>query len=252
MSRSIWMRCEGSSSIRLLACDPWRVVESQTVTSTRKLVDSDVEQALLEDLLERAKPPLPSEAAFRRLHFLLSTPFRYPPLRHGSRFATYRERGVWYGSLALPTAFAEVAYYRLLFLEGTAAELGAVTVELSAFQAAVRTGRGVDLTAPPFAGHEARISSKTSHADSQRLGQEMRVAGVEAFLYKSARDPARGVNAGLFVPAFSRRRPTVPRSWVCTATRAGVEISRKDVFRKQQFAFPRAAFEVGGTVPAPA
>src|SRR5206468_1269503 len=36
------------------------------------------------------------------------------------------ERGIWYGSLALPTASAEVAYYRLIFLDASAAELGTV------------------------------------------------------------------------------------------------------------------------------
>jgi len=230
------------------------------VISTRKLVDFDAEQELLERLLERTKPPLPPEPAFRRLHFLLSTPFRYPPLPRGSRFGTRLERGIWYGSAALPTALAEVAYYRLVFLAGTVAELGTVTVELSAFRAAVRTRRGVDLTLPPFAAHRARISSKTAYAVSQPLGRALREAQVEAFLYVSARDPELcknvgknvGKSVGLFAPAFARRRPTVPSSWVCTATRDRVELSKKDVFRKQRHAFERGDFEVGGVLPTPA
>jgi len=251
MSQSIWTRCAGSSRQRPFGCTPWRVVESQTVTSTRKLVDSDAEQELLEQLLERAKPPLPPEPALRGLHFLLATPFRYPPLRHGSRFGTRLEPGIWYGALALPAAFAEVAYYRLLFLAGTTAALGTITVELSAFQAAVQASHGIDLTKPPFASYEARISSKTSYADSQPLGRSMRDAGVDAFLYVSARDPDRRVNVGLFAPVFARRRPTTPRGWVCTATRERVELSRKDVFRKQRLVFERHTFEVDGVLPAP-
>ena len=252
MSRSIWTQCAGSSRTGALVLDAWRVVESQSVISTRKLVDSDAEQEVLEQLLEHAKPPLPREPAFRRLHFLLSTPFRYPPLPRGSRFGTRLERGIWYGSAALSTALAEVAYYRLVFLAGTAAELGTVAVELSAFRAAVHTRRGVDLTLPPFAAHRARISSKTTYAASQPLGRAMREAQVEAFLYVSARDPERRKNVGLFAPAFARRRPTVPSSWVCMATRDRVEISKKDVFRKQRHAFERSAFEVGGVLPTPA
>ena len=252
MSQSIWTRCAGSSEVGRLALDAWRVVESQVALSTRKLVDSDAEQELLEELLERVKPPVPRERSFRHLHFLLYTPFRHPPLRQGSRFGTRAERGIWYGSRALPTALAEVAYYRLLFLEGTAAALGTVTVELSAFQAKIRTTHGVDLTVPPFAAHRARIASRTSYAVSQQLGHEMRAAGVEAFLFTSARDLNHGQNVGLFAPAFARRTPTIPHGWTCTATSARVEFSRKDVFRRERHVFERSAFLVAGSLPAPA
>ncbi len=252
MSQSIWTLCGGSSRTTPLALDGWRVVESQFITSTRKLVDSDAEQELLERLLEAVKPPVPADPGLARLHFLLYTPFRHPPLSRGSRFGTRSERGVWYGSLELPTAFAEVAYYRLVFLEGTTARLGTVTVELSAFRAGIRTDRGVDLTAPPFAEHEPRISSKLSYATSQRLGRDMRDGGVEAFIYVSARDRQRRKNIGLFGPAFARRAPSNLSTWVCTATRARVEVSKKDVFRRQHYTFDRAAFEVGGSLPTPA
>jgi hypothetical protein len=252
MSPSIWTQCAGSSRFRRLALDPWRIVESQFITSTRKLVDSDAEQEILEALLDRVKPPLPSDPDLARLHFLLSTSFRHPPLRRGSRFGTRVERGIWYGSLALETALAEVAYYRLVFLDGSKADLGTVTVELSAFRAAVRSSRAVDLTAAPFAAHEAAISSPSSYADSQTLGREMREAGAELAVYVSARDRDRGKNVALFTPAFARRNPSPLSAWSCTATRKRVEFAKKDVFRKQRFAFDRSEFEVGGKLPTPA
>src|SRR5512134_2866536 len=117
MSRTIWTRCGGRANLRRLAGTAWRVVEGQHVVSTRKLVDSAAEHEILESLIEEVKPPLPDEPEFRGLHYLLVTPFRYPPLRHGSRFATRTERSLWYGSTRPRTAFAETAYYRLLFLE---------------------------------------------------------------------------------------------------------------------------------------
>ena len=252
MSPSIWTECAGSSKLAALALNPWRVVESQFITSTRKLVDSDEEQELLERMLDAVKPPLPGDRAFAHLHFLLYTPFRYPPLPRGSRFGTRAERGIWYGSLTLSAAFAEVAYYRLVFLEGTAAGLGTVTVELSAFQAAVRTPRGVDLTGPPFDVHVGRISSKTSYAAAQRLGRDMRDSGAEVALYTSARDRDGGKNVALFAPAFARRNPSALSTWVCTATRQRIEMSKKDVFRKQRMAFDRHEFEIGGVLPTPA
>ena len=95
MSSSIWTRCAGDSEIQPLRLEPWRVVEGQHQISTRKLVASDAEQALLEALIETVKPGQLSPA---RLHYLLATPFRYPPLRHGSRFGRRFEPGLWYGA----------------------------------------------------------------------------------------------------------------------------------------------------------
>jgi hypothetical protein len=225
-------------------------VESQHLFATRKLVDSDEEQALLEELIEEVKPPAGAPAG---LHYLLFTPFRYPPLRHGSRFGTRAERGIWYGSRTRATALAEKAYYLLLFLEGTAAELTPFEADVSIFQAAYETRRGVDLTRGPFEPYGALISSPSDYTASQTLGREMRADGVEAFLYASARDPEHGTNVGLFVrAAIASRRPSVPESWRCLVTRKGVEVTKEDVFRSASFAFPRRGFEVDGRLPAPA
>ena len=147
MSSSIWTRCAGDSELRPLLLAPWRAVESQHQLSTRKLVDSRDEQELLETLIDRVKPPAVETATSQ--HYLLTTPFRYPPLRHGSRFGGRHERGIWYGSETRQTVFAEVAYYRMVFLAGTAAELGTITTQLSAFRVNARSARGVDLVAGP-------------------------------------------------------------------------------------------------------
>jgi hypothetical protein len=210
MSQSIWTQCAGPSELRRIALTPYRVVESQYVNSTRKLVDSDDEQAVLEALIERAKPPIPTGPRFRGLHYLLYTSFRHPPLRYGSRFGIKAERGIWYGALEMRTALAEVAYYRLVFLEGTAAQIEPITVELSSFRASVATSRGIDLTRAPFSAHERVISSKTSYQAAQALGADMRAAGVDAFVYRSARDRENGKCLGLFEPCFSKKKPTVP------------------------------------------
>ena len=83
MSSAIWTRCAGSSRVRALSARPWRVVEAQHLTSTRKLVDSAEEQALLEAMIDRAKPPALCGPEFEGLHMLLTPSFRYPALRHG-------------------------------------------------------------------------------------------------------------------------------------------------------------------------
>ena len=213
-------------------------------------MDSDEEQALLEELIEDVKPPAEAAAG---LHYLLFTPFRYPPLRHGSRFGTRAENGIWYGSRARATAFVEKAYYLLLFLEGTAAELTPLETDVSIFQAAYETRKGVDLTRGAFARDTELISSPSDYAAPQMLGREMRADGVEAFLYTSARDPEHGANVGLFVrEALSSRKPSVPESWRCVVTHEGVEVTKEDVFRSASFVFKRRLFEVDGRLPAPA
>lgn len=229
------------------------MVEAQHLVSTRRLVDSAEEQALLEGLLDGSKPPLPVEPELVGLHFLLTTSFRYPPLRHGSRFSGRTERSLWYGSKELRTACAEVAYYRLVFLEGSSADLGTLDVELSAFQVRVRTRRGINLTAAPFAEYAESISSPTRYDDSQALGAAMRSAGVEAFRYRSARDPDGGQNLAVVSPvAFAEKRPDTPHSWLCTATRERVEFQRKDYFDRRTWTFDRSTFLVGGRLPQPA
>jgi hypothetical protein len=252
MSSDIWTRCAGASELRPLRLDPWRVVEAQHLVSTRKLVDSDAEQALIEDLIETVKPPMPPGPA-GRLHYLLFTPFRYPPLPHGSRFGTTTEPGIWYGAESVKGALAESAYYRLVFLEGTTADLGVLEAELTAYRVRLRTERGIDLASPPFDAFADRISSKTRYDASQGLGRAMREDGVEAFRYTSARDPDGGANVGAFVPAvFGRSKPRDLETWHSMAGRDGVEFRKRDYFRRVVLRFDRAVFLVRGKLPAPA
>lgn len=277
MSPSIWTRCaatseppesdpvqtdRGSALLAPWRGGAWRVVEAQHLVGTRALVDDAEEQSLLESLIDDAKPPRPVGAAVERLHYLLYTPFRYPPLRHGSRFGTRAERGIWYGSETLPTAFAEVAYYRLVFLDGTAADLTPLVAELTAFRVALQSERAVDLTADPFGAWETLISAPDRYDAAQELGRDMRAAGVALFRYRSARDrnpdeDARttggGVNIGVFeAAAIQSRRPTGLQAWLCVASREGVELSRKGYFDRGRFDFPRSGFLVDGRLPAPA
>jgi hypothetical protein len=232
----------------------WRVVESQQRISTRQLVDSDAEHELLEELIEASKPAVPESPEFAGLHFLLQSPFRYPPLPHGSRFGGRHERSLWYGSEELETALAELAYYRLLFFEGTTAALLPNRVPMSAFQAVVRSTSAVDLTRAPFDAHRELISSKTAHAETQRLGSEMRAAGVELVRYASARDAKQRPNVALFTPAaFAVKRPRAPQTWHCTVTASrAVSWMREGVSGLVKHEFARESFLVDGSFPAPA
>lgn len=250
MSSSIWTRCAGASELRTLRLQPWRAVEAQHHVSTRKLVDSVEEQELLEELIDAAKPPDPTGG---RMHYLLATPFRYPPLAHGSRFGSRFESGIWYGAESRETAFAEVAYYRLLFLEGTRADLGMVVTQLTVFRVHARSPRGIDLTAKPFDRFHGAITSPARYTETQALGAAMRAAGVELFRYPSARDPAHGTGVGVFTPtAFGRAVPRELQTWHCTATRQLVDFAKRDYFGRGVYAYARELFLVDGALPAPA
>lgn len=218
--------------------------------STRKLATTPEEQAVLEDLIDSVKPPPP--AGIEGLHFLLTTPFRYPPFRHGSRFATRAEPALWYGSTEIRTVLAEVAYYRFVFLEGSRAQIE-LKVDLSVFRVQIRTRMGIDLTVSPFAAHESDVSAPDRYDVSQQLGRDMRQAGVQAFRYRSARDPMRGVNVGVFTPrVFAAPMPSGVQTWWCGASRRHVEFVRSDLVSAQALHFERQQFEVGGALPAPA
>ena len=252
MSSDIWTRCAGKSEIRALRLRARRVVEDQQTNSTRKLVDSDAEQAVLEGVLESSKHPLANERP--QLHWLLATPFRYPPLRHGSRFGRSHERSIWYGARTLKTVFAEKAFYELYFLAGTAAKLAPIAKNLTTFSVSVRTKRGIDLTRPPFARERKALASKSAYGATQALGSAMREAAVEAFVFTSARDPDGGDNVGLFTPlAFGETAPRDEERWSCSVAEEAVEFRRHSVIAKPRgsLRFERGVFEVDGKLPQP-
>ena len=199
-------------------------MESQSVNSTRRLVDSDAEQEALESSLEMAKPRVPTSPRFGpHLDYLLSTPFRHPPLKHGSRFGTRREPSLWYGSQEIRTALAESTYYCFLLLEGTTADLELPSTAFTVFRAAVLTPKGADLSQPPFASFTDQISHPDTYEHAQPLGSALREHGVEAFLFQSARSEPGALNVALFAPVFSNTRPRESATWVRSISGESVE-----------------------------
>lgn len=89
----IWAACAGAGRLDRVEGIACRVVESQEQIATAGLVGSLEKQHVLEDLIESTKPPLPANAA--HLHYLLATPFRYPPLVRGSCFGSPGGRGIF-------------------------------------------------------------------------------------------------------------------------------------------------------------
>jgi hypothetical protein len=248
----IWQRCNGPQQIRPVRGRLVRLVESQAQVATLQLVDTLAEQALLEQLLEASKPPLPDNS--EGLHYLLKTPFRYPPLRWGSRFGRVHEPSLFYGAVRIETAMAEAAYYRFLLWHGMASPppSGRILSEHNSFEARYQVQCGVQLQRPPFASHQAEICHPSDYSVSQALGNAMREAGVEAFEYRSARCLQGGLNVALYVPAaLADKRPRNLLSWLCETTGEYVAFKSAQVLDQPRL-FPLQSYLVGGHLPLPA
>lgn len=225
MSSPIWTPAALSSEARAFRGRGWRLVEAQHRVSTLKLVDTLEEQALLEDLLEETKPPLPPEC--RSLDYLLATPFRYGALYPtGSRFRRAgRTLGVFYAATEVETAVAEMAFYRLLFFaESPATPWPAEPGEYTAFAAALATDRALDLTIPPLSNDRAAWTHPTDYRATQDLADVARTADIALIRYESVRDPQRGANlAVLTCAAFAEPRPVERQTWRLRLSRSGVQ-----------------------------
>jgi hypothetical protein len=179
-----------------------------------RITDTLEEQAVLEELIEEVKPPVPPEC--RGLHYLLYTPFRYAPYPHGSRFRWARQRdGAFYASERVETAIAETAFYRLLFhLEAPGARLPERPTEHTAFRVPAASARLIDLTTPPLARDAAVWRHPVDYGPCQDLADAARAAGMHAIRYASVRDPGRRANVALLTPeAFAARAPQVTQTW---------------------------------------
>jgi RES domain len=239
MSSNTWTPAELPSELRPYERRVWRLVEAQHVVSTRKLVDSNVEQETLEDLIEATKPPIPSEC--QGLHYLLFSPFRYPPRPDGSRFRRGGAPGVLYAAEASPTASAEKAFYLLLFFaESPDTPWPVNPVEHTGFSVAIYSPRSLDLTRPPLAAAAPIWRHPVKYGPCQALAASAREADAEIIRYASARDPDGVCLAVLSCRAFAETEPRDFESWRIGVSPSGAYAIRE--FPDTRVQFDRAAF----------
>jgi hypothetical protein len=227
-----------------------RMVEGQEQIATNRLVHSLQEQAILEAMLEATKPPYRKEST--NLHYLLATPFRYPPLQWGSRFGKRTEPSLLYGSMHTHTLLCEVAYYRCVFWSGmTLAPTQKIASQHTAFGIQYQTNAGLALQNLPFNKYQVILTHPSDYSATQALGAKMRAIGIQAFEYISARDSPAGLNIALFSPnAITKPEPTFQENWLCEIDAESVRFYRTT--DKQLYTFPVGLFMVNGTTPSPA
>ncbi len=191
-----------------------RVVEGQSYISTRQLVHSESERELLEIMLDENKPPYPESEDVNQIHYLLKTPFRYPPLRYGSRFGSKDAMGIFYGSLDIETALCEMAHIRFRFLADSDAKLRPSIIRHTSFVVSLETKNGLNLTSGEWKKHRHEISNPESYDFAQKLGQRARDEQVDALLYYSARTKESAINAAVFsVEVFQQKRVKQMQHW---------------------------------------
>ncbi|MEE9320090.1 MAG: RES family NAD+ phosphorylase [Granulosicoccus sp.] len=222
---AIWQAIEKKVSPGLIGGTLHRLVESQEQVATARLVDGDLDkQALLEELLEPSKPP--RVKGTEHLDYLLATPWRYPPLKYGSRFGQRYETSLFYGGLSEQTTLAEGGFYRWVFLLDMDESPSKLRSQHTMYNAQYRTEKGLRLNSPPFVEFDSELTHKSRYQDSQALGSAMRTAGIEAFEYASARDPAGGSNVALIEPvALISTSAKKQRAWLCTTSQQEVLFS---------------------------
>ena len=205
MSSTTWTPLAVSSEARAWAAPAWRIVEAQHVASTMKIVDDAAEQDVLELLLETSKPPQPSSVS--RLDHLLATPFRYDPLRGGSRFRGATDPGVFYGAESVGTACAELGYWRWKFLTDSVDLERIEPVAHTAFRVKLAADV-VDLREPPFATDLSAWTHPTDCSATQAFTRVAREAHIGGIIYPSVRDPEPGWCVAVLEPAaFASPKP---------------------------------------------
>ncbi len=225
MSFTTWTPAAVSSEAFAWHGQVWRMVESQHIAATMKLVDSRDEQDLLESLLESGKPAQPDDTA--GLDYLLATPFRYDPRRGGSRFRAVIDPGVFYGAESVRTAGAELGYWRWKFLEDAVDLERIEPVAHTAFRVEVATPV-VDLQRPPFDTDAAIWQHPTDYAPTQQFARVAREARTGGILYRSVRDPMPSWCLALLTPTgFAEPKPHPDRQiWYLAVSSHEVTLRR--------------------------
>lgn len=247
----IWENCNGTAHICPVNGRVYRLVESQEQVATLGYVDTLDEQAILENLLETVKPANLPEA--EPYHYLLKTPFRYPPLKWGSRFGRQHESGIFYGGASVNVTLAESAYYRFVFWHSIDAEPpnAHIRSEHTLFSVRYRSNLGVQLQNPPFDQHQDSLRDVHSYTASQHLGSAMREAGVAVVEYLSARDTDKGVCVGIFTPkALAKKEPESRNKWLCELSDSEVIFKNLDLGELHRFSLED--FQSSGVLPTPA
>jgi len=246
----IWDSVVGEKFIQPMSGYGFRLVESQETIATMEIVSNLEKQSMLEEMLDiESKPPY--RVGTRHLHYLLSTPFRYPPLKHGSRFGGRFESSLFYGGTSELVTLCESAFYRFYFYNDMeyAPDHEFIQSQHTLFKFKYKSNAAVKLQNTPFNRYEGILSDPINYKPTQELGTAMRKANVKAFEYSSSRAQSGSINIALFdASSLVYRKPMDEKSCLCQVSKTEVVFSIERKITK----FDIGEFLVNGSLPVPA
>lgn len=227
--------------------DVVRIVETQEQAATLALVDDLEEQFLLEQMLDEVKPNYRDNTRHR--HYLISTPFRYPPLDYGSRFGDRAQPSYFYASESIAACMAEFAFYRFAFFDDSEPYDKAVVSEHMSFSVRATTGRASDLVEIDDAQLQCALRSPFDYALTQSLGRSLRQQDCVLIRFRSARSET-GVNVAIAEPeVIVSEQPEHSQNWICRTTTSELSVS---TIGQAPLTFTKRQFEIDGRMPTPA
>ncbi|MCF2948205.1 RES family NAD+ phosphorylase [Paraglaciecola aquimarina] len=227
-----------------------RLIETQEIAATTSLVDDLDEQFVLEQMLDEVKPQY--RPGTEHMHYLLKTPFRYPPLKYGSRFGTRTLPSFFYAGEGLHGTLGEVAYYRFVFLQHMQIPYTqAIRSQHMSFRVEVATQECADLTLTNFEPLKERLTSVNNYDYCQKAGHWLvDDQGIQVIRYHSARILG-AVNVAIAQPiALVSTEPEQCQNWLCL-TQVD-KVSFTSVGNTSPVTFYREDFLCDGELPIPA
>ena len=227
----------------------YRMVEDQSFAATSTLVDDFQQQDLLESLLDTAKPKYKQDVEPR--HYLIATPFRYPPLKWGSRFGNRIMPSYFYASEDEHTVLVECAYYRFLFMAAMATPYpGTIRSKYMMFSVKVDSNHCADLTTITTPDIVTRLTHKQDYGFTQQLGKTLTEQhNTKVIRYHSARQQ-NAINVAVAkATEISSQKPQDCVNWHCITTNDSISYSAR---AKQTVSLDKLMFCVDEQLPLPA
>ncbi len=237
----------GIGGLRCYSGMVFRMVETQENAATTNLVDNLDEQYLLECLLDDVKPPYREDT--EKLHYLISTPFRYPPLEYGSRFGDITMPGYFYASEDLNTVLSEFAFYRFAFMHDMETPYTEpVYSEHMSFNVSVHSAQVADLTVLESEEIQSYLRSPPDYSFTQQLGKHLiQESGARVIRFISARSFTGGINVAVSEPSeIESEAPERCISWICQTTNAQLSVTAQN---RAPVTFYYEQFLVNGKLP---
>lgn len=225
-----------------------RMVETQEYSGSLSLVDNLEEQSVLELILDDYKPPY-AEGSEKR-HYLISSPFRYPPLEYGSRFAAAIEPSYFYASESIEACLAEAAFYRFMLIEGTISPYQkTITSKHDLFFVNAKSANTIDLCVIKQNTIQKELSHPCSYLVSQSIGKHCRDRGATLLRFYSARSKHQGINVAIDNhQVITSAVPINITPYICELDSQN-EIVRFSAPRNFPVRFQKDQFEVNGQFP---